>query len=125
MKSKLATAAFFAGTLILPMASYAAPADTSGKTETLKEETGDAWITTKVKAEFAKDKLVSATKIHVDTDKGVVKLSGQAKNKAEIDRAVSVAKNTKGVVDVRSDVQIGATGATGSSGASGSTGSSR
>ena len=124
MKAKWTSAVLAGALFALPMASHAYQADTMGK-ETAKEQVGDTWITTKIKAEFAKDKLVSATKIHVDTDKGVVKLSGQAKNKAEIDRAVSVAKNTKGVVDVRNDVQIGATGSTGSSGASGSTGSSR
>jgi hyperosmotically inducible periplasmic protein len=36
-------------------------------------------ITTKIKAEFAKDKQVSAMNIKVDTDKGVVKLTGNAK----------------------------------------------
>ena len=120
MKAKLATAFFCAGALLMPMASYADQPDASGKKETMKEQVGDAWITTKIKAEFAKDKLVSATKIHVDTDNGVVKLTGHAKNKAEADRAVSLAKNIKGVADVRNDVQIGATGATGSTGASGS-----
>jgi osmotically-inducible protein OsmY len=125
MKAKWASAVLAGALIALPMASYAEQAGASGAAgkETAKEQVGDAWITTKIKGEFAKDKLVSATKIHVDTDKGVVKLSGQAKNKAEVDRAMSLAKNVKGVVDVRNDVQIGATGATGSSGASGMTGS--
>jgi osmotically-inducible protein OsmY len=122
MKAKLATSLFLAGSLLaLPMASYADKVDASGKHETMKEQTGDAWITTKIKAEFAKDKLVGATRIHVDTDKGVVKLTGNAKSKAEADQAVALAKNIKGVTDVKNDIQVGALGATGSSGASGST----
>ena len=68
---------------------------------------------------FAKDKLVSAMKIHVDTDNGVVKLTGHAKNQAEIDKAMSLARNTKGVADVKNEIQIGATGATGSTSGSG------
>lgn len=102
-----------------PLASYADKYDASGKKETVKEHASDAVITTKVKAEFAKDKLVKATKIHVDTDNGVVKLSGQAKNQAEADQAVKLAKNTKGVVDVKNEIQVGATGATGSTSGSG------
>src|SRR4051812_29444569 len=123
MKAKLTTSLLFAGALLaLPMASSADQADTSGKKETMKEQVGDAWITTKIKGEFAKDKLVSATSIHVDTDNGVVKLTGHAKSKAEADRAMSLAKNTKGVTDVKNDVQIGGTGKTTDTGASGSTG---
>jgi osmotically-inducible protein OsmY len=64
-------------------------------------------ITTKIKAAMAKDKQVSAMHIKVDTDnKGVVTLSGKAKSQAEADKAVSIARNTEGVVDVRSDIQV-------------------
>jgi osmotically-inducible protein OsmY len=66
----------------------------------------DALITTKVKAEYAKDKLVSATKIHVDTNNGVVNLSGMAKSQAEADKAVALAKNVKGVTSVKSDIKV-------------------
>jgi hyperosmotically inducible periplasmic protein len=64
-------------------------------------------ITTKIKAEFAKDTQVSALKIHVDTDdKGVVTLSGNAKSSAEADKAVMIAKNTKGVVSVTNNIKV-------------------
>ena len=66
----------------------------------------DALITTKVKAEYAKDKVVSATKIHVDTDHGVVHLSGMAKSQEEADKAVALAKNVKGVSSVKSDIKV-------------------
>ena len=39
-------------------------------------------------------------------DKGVVKLSGNAKSKDEADKAASIAKNTKGVVSVKNDIQV-------------------
>jgi len=122
MKAKLAaTLVLLAAVAAAPMATYADKYDASGKKENVKEHVSDAAITSKIKAEFAKDKLVSATKIHVDTDNGVVKLTGHAKNQAEADKAVSLAKNTKGVADVKNDLQIGATGASGASGATGST----
>ena len=112
MTTKLATFMFVAGTLLAPAAAYAAdvkdsaPA-TGSKTETMKESVSDTAITTKIKADFAVDKQVSALKIHVDTDKGVVKLSGNAKTQAEADKAVSIAKNTKGVVSVTNDIKVG------------------
>ena len=115
MAAKFVTALLFAGALTAaPLAAYADKYDTSGKKETIKEHASDAAITSKIKGEFAKDKLVSATKIHVDTDNGVVKLTGHAKSQAEMDQAVKLAKSTKGVVDVKNDIQVDATGATGS-----------
>ena len=114
MTSKLATFVFVAGTLVLaPAVGYAADAkdsasDTSSRAETMKESVSDTAITTKIKADFAVDKQVSALKIHVDTDKGVVKLTGNAKTQAEADKAVSIAKNTKGVVSVTNDITVGA-----------------
>ena len=82
-------------------------ADKSMK-ETVKEELSDAAITTRIKTEFAKDKEVSAMKISVDTEKGVVKLSGSAKSKAEADKAEQIAKSAKGVVSVKDDIKVGA-----------------
>jgi hyperosmotically inducible protein len=66
----------------------------------------DALITTKIKAEHAKDKDVSATKISVDTTNGVVTLSGTAKSKAEADKAVTLAKNVKGVTSVKNNIKV-------------------
>ena len=109
MKSKLVSTLFVAGALLAPLAGYADNQTTSSTKESVKEHVTDAWITSKIKGEFAKDKAVSAMKIHVDTDKGVVKLSGKAKNQAEADRAVTLAQNTKGVVSVQNEVQVGTT----------------
>lgn len=77
------------------------------KTEKVKENVKDSVITTKIKAEYAKDKEVSAMKIHVDTDdKGVVTLSGNAKSSAEADKAVMIAKKTEGVVSVTNNIKV-------------------
>ena len=67
----------------------------------------DSVITTKIKTEMAKDKQVSAMNIKVVTDdKGVVTLSGNAKSKAEADQAVKIARDTKGVTSVKSDIVV-------------------
>lgn len=64
----------------------------------------DSAITTKVKAAFVTDKTVSALGIGVETQKGVVQLSGFAKSTDEIRQAERVARQVKGVKDVRNDI---------------------
>ena len=66
----------------------------------------DAMITTRIKVEYAKDDLVRATRISVNTDKGVVRLSGIANSQAEADKAEAIAKNTQGVVSVTNEIRI-------------------
>ncbi len=103
MNTKLATT-LMVGALLAPAAGNAAE---KSMTQSVKQEAGDAMITTKIKAEFAKDKMVSAMHVKVDTDvKGVVTLSGTAKSKAESDHAVKIAKETKGVTSVKNDITI-------------------
>ena len=74
------------------------------------EKTGayvdDSWITSKVKSEMIADKEVSGTKIHVDTTKGVVKLSGTAATPQEADKAVAIARSVKGVTDVENSIRV-------------------
>lgn len=87
--------------LLLPMASFAAEGDP------VATKVSDSVITTKVKAEFARDKDVSATAIKVDTDSnGSVELSGTAKSKAEAEKAVLLAKNIKGVTSVKDKITV-------------------
>lgn len=100
MKANL-TSLLLVGALAMPVAVFAADGDS------VKTELSDSVITTKVKAEFAKDKAVSATHVKVDTDSnGVVTLSGNAKTKAEADKAVSLAKSTKGVTSVKNEIVV-------------------
>jgi hyperosmotically inducible protein len=57
----------------------------------------DAAITAKVKAQMANDKDVSAMDVSVNTDKGVVRLSGVVKSAQEKQRAEQVARGVEGV----------------------------
>ena len=66
----------------------------------------DAAITTKVKAKFLADKVVSGIKIKVETMQGVVHLSGQAKSDAEKQRATELAMATEGVKDVKNLIEV-------------------
>jgi len=89
------------GALMMPVAGFAADGDS------VSTKVGDSVVTTKVKAAFAKDKVVSATNIKVETDSdGLVQLSGTAKSKAEAEQAVKLAKATKGVTSVKNDIVV-------------------
>ena len=66
----------------------------------------DSYITTKVKAELAKDKGTKAHDIHVTTKDGVVMLEGTVSSKAEKELAEQDAKKIKGVVDVHNGLSV-------------------
>ena len=90
MNTKLAASCLVAGALMLPIASYAADAD-SNRTSP-KAYAKDAMITAKIKAELADEKLSSLVRIRVDTDnRGRVSLSGTAKTQEAADKAVLIA----------------------------------
>jgi hyperosmotically inducible protein len=57
----------------------------------------DTLITTKVKASFAADPQVSALAISVDTENGVVSLSGVVESESERQRAIQLAQGIDGV----------------------------
>jgi hyperosmotically inducible protein len=60
----------------------------------------DPAITTAVKAKFAVDDMVRALQIDVDTREGVVTLTGKARSQVEKDRAMTLARETRGVKNV-------------------------
>lgn len=66
----------------------------------------DAGITTKIKAQFVEDKQVDAAAISVETLKGMVVLSGFAKNATERATAERLARGVKGVTGVKNDIVV-------------------
>ncbi len=66
----------------------------------------DTVITTKVKAAFVEDEKVSALRINVTSNKGIVQLSGFANSLQEANRAVDITRAIPGVKDVKSDIQL-------------------
>jgi len=66
----------------------------------------DSYITTKVKAELAKDKGTKAHDIHVTTKDGVVMLDGTVASAAEKELAAQDAKKVKGVLDVHNGLTV-------------------
>ncbi len=104
-RTTLAATCFVIGTALAPAAAYAADSDTDrSKPATFVK---DSAITTAVKTKLAADHPASLVNIKVDTDmNGVVWLSGTANNQADIDKALSIAKNTEGVKSVHNDVKL-------------------
>lgn len=84
----------------------------TGSTSSVEADRGvrvtaaDALITSKVKASFIGDDLVKARNINVDTVGGVVSLNGGVKSQAEADQAIALAKQVKGVAEVKSNLSI-------------------
>ena len=104
MKLKLATTCIVISTALAPVA-FAADSDTDrNKPATFVK---DSTITTKIKTKLAAENPASMANIKVDTDKdGVVWMSGTAKTQEEVDKALSIARGTEGVKNVKNDVKV-------------------
>ena len=110
MKRNFAALLVVAGASLWPFAGHTANTaseNVSSAKQTIKENVEDAKITSRIKAALARDQAVSALNIRVSTENGVVKLTGNAKSPAEVDRAVSLAKGAEGVGSVQNEIQIG------------------
>lgn len=66
----------------------------------------DAVITTKVKAAIFNEPSLKSTEINVETYKGKVQLSGFVNSRADMTKAVEVARSVKGVVAVKDEMQL-------------------
>lgn len=66
----------------------------------------DSVITAKVKAALVKDRDVSAFKVNVKTDKGIVLLSGFVENEHQARRAREITSAIKGVKSVKSNLVV-------------------
>jgi len=75
-----------------------------------KEGTGeyfdDTVITGKVKAALFDEPSLKSAEINVETFKGVVQLTGFVSSRANIAKAVEVARSVKGVTSVRNDMRL-------------------
>ncbi len=90
-----------------PSAGSTTPAATS----TMGSEIDDSVVTTSVKAALMAEESIKSIDFKVETNKGVVQLSGFSNDAAQIERAVAVAKSVSGVKDVQNRMSI-KTGAT-------------
>jgi hyperosmotically inducible periplasmic protein len=77
-------------------------------TSSTGEKITDAWILTKVKAQFVGEDALEHSDINVDVRNNVVILKGTVASQAGKARAAEIARATEGVVRVQNDLTIGA-----------------
>ena len=82
-------------------------------TNTAANVVDNAALTTKVKAALLADDMVKGTQINVDSNNGVVKLTGTVDSPAHVSRAVEVAKGVQGVTSVDNNLTASASAAPG------------
>jgi len=112
----------FCGAAVVFMTAGAATAQSAtqeakDKSASAAKKTGqvvsDAEITTAVKTKFLADSKVGGLKIDVDTDHGIVTLTGPVNSVAEKNEAVRLARNTHGVKSVVSKLTVETAATTG------------
>jgi len=84
----------------------AVKADAKEKTGGLKQSVSDAYITTKTKARLLADSKTPGTAINVDTQDGVVTLSGTVNDTVAKRAAETKAAKVDGVKSVRNDLEV-------------------
>lgn len=105
--SALATAIALAfGTAAVAAETAPALAASIDQKESAGEYADDAVITSKIKAAIVKDSTLKATRVSVETYKGMVQLSGVSKSRADINQAVRLAQKVKGVKFVKNDMMV-------------------
>jgi hyperosmotically inducible protein len=86
--------------------------DAKVKTEKAADKTGeiitDSAITTDLKTKYLAEPGVPGVDIHVETNNGVVTLTGNVKTKAEMTKAMSIARGTHGVKRVVNHLKVAA-----------------
>jgi hyperosmotically inducible periplasmic protein len=83
--------------LIIVLAAMCGPAMVSAQSKTAGIAVKDAWITTQVHAKYFADPNIKGRNIDVDTENGVVTLSGAVYSDNERRQAIAKAKSTEGV----------------------------
>jgi len=74
--------------------------------QTMGENIDDSYITGAVKTQLASDKLVSLTRVEVETNNGIVYLTGQVQTAEQKSHIGSLASQVKGVKRVVNNVQV-------------------
>ena len=95
-------ATFFCAVLLASLLGCASTPKQEGTGEYLD----DTAITTKVKAAVFSEPSLKSAEINVETFKGVVQLSGFVSSRADINKAVEVARSVQGVESVKNDMRL-------------------
>jgi osmotically-inducible protein OsmY len=78
----------------------------TAKSEGTGEYVDDTVITAKVKTAILGESTLKSAEINVETFKGIVQLSGFVSSQSDVNKAVVVAQNVKGVKSVKNDMRV-------------------
>ena len=95
-------ATFFCAVLLASLLGCASTPKQEGTGEYLD----DTVITTKVKTAVFSEPSLKSAEINVETFKGVVQLSGFVSSRADINKAVEVARSVKGAESIKNDMRV-------------------
>jgi len=91
---------------MIPARTASGGGDAPEPARTIGEAVTDTGITMSVKSRLLEDPQVKGLRIDVDTRDGVVFLTGSVGSDAEMQKAIQLAKDTKGVLDVKSNLTL-------------------
>lgn len=80
--------------------------DTTIEKSTINNIVPDSTITTALKGKYLLDNHIKGLDIHIETTNGIVTLTGKVSNKTLVERAIEIARNTNGVKEVISNIEI-------------------
>jgi osmotically-inducible protein OsmY len=103
MNSKTFAALAIAGIGLCAVPSF----QSCSTTQSASSQMEDAEITSKIKARFIGDPDVKALDISVETEEGVVYLTGRVETQFQKDEAERIARETSDVRDVVNHIQVG------------------
>jgi osmotically-inducible protein OsmY len=106
MITAISLAALLVSTLGCASTSQKELKSASTKDESAGEYIDDSVITTRVKTAVFNEETLKSLEINVETYKGVVQLGGFVSSQADIDKAIEIARNIKGVTSVKNNMQL-------------------
>lgn len=74
--------------------------------ENAADEVSDAWITTKVESALMYNRDIDMAAFEIETDDGVVHLTGVVRTPSQRDEAIAIARGIRGVKDVDSAIEV-------------------
>ena len=103
---KILSAVALGSSLTFGAAAFAANTAPAEQKQSVGEYASDAVVTTKVKAALVAEKELSALDVAVETNNGVVTLSGTVATDMQADAAARVARGVEGVKQVENMVKV-------------------
>jgi len=94
------------GAQYTPTAGTLAQAPGTGKDAATRTAADDREIALRVHAALAKDKEVATLKLMIKVADGVVELSGTARDRGKVNRAIAIARSVPGVKSVKNEVTV-------------------